>query len=71
MDERKHYFVFDEGMGEVARAVADDQPDKSGLQQLLLWAQSCEHLIQQYSDFSFVSEANPQFLWEICEIYWS
>ena len=25
------YFVFDEGMDEVAGAVADDQPDKSGL----------------------------------------
>ena len=38
------YFVFDKGMSEVARAVADDQPDKSGLQQLLLGAQSCKHL---------------------------
>ena len=38
------YFVFDEGMSKVARAVADDQPDKSGLQQLLLGAQSCKHL---------------------------
>ena len=31
MRESMHYFVFDEGMGEVAGAVADDEPDKSGL----------------------------------------
>ena len=42
-----HYFGFDKGVDEITRAVANNEPDKSGLQQLLLGAQSCKHLIQE------------------------
>lgn len=44
---KSHYFGFDKGVDEVTRAVADNEPDESGLQQLLLGAQSCQHLIQE------------------------
>ena len=33
---KSHYFGFDKGVDEVTRAVADNEPDESGLQQLLL-----------------------------------
>ena len=46
-EESMHYFVLNEGMGEVAGAIADDKPDKSGLQKLLLGAQCSKHLIQE------------------------
>ena len=59
------YFVFDKGMSKVARAVADDQPDKSGLQQLLLWAQSCKHL---NATVVSVSDGGPQFFSKILEL---
>ena len=42
-----YYFGFDNGVDEVTRAVADNEPDESGLQQLLLGAQSCKHLLQE------------------------